>query len=164
MTHFLKTFVLLSAVFASAFSYAGHHKEGEMKPATIVDLAVAAEATSTLVTAVKAADLVGVLSGDGPFTVLAPTNAAFAKLPEGTLSALLADPAALAEVLKAHVISGKAMAADVVKATEVVTLNGTYSVQVAGEGVAIGGANVIATDLVAKNGVVHLIDTVIIPE
>jgi uncharacterized surface protein with fasciclin (FAS1) repeats len=117
-----------------------------------------------LVTAVKAADLVGVLSGDGPFTVLAPTNAAFAKLPEGTLSALLADPAALAEVLKAHVISGKAMAADVVKATEVVTLNGTYSVQVAGDGVAIGGANVIATDLVAKNGVVHLIDSVIIPE
>lgn len=164
MTRFSKVLMLLATVFTAGLAFAGHHKEGEMKPATVVDLAVAAEATSTLVTAVKAADLVGVLSGDGPFTVLAPTNDAFAKLPEGTLSALLADPAALADVLKAHVIAGKALAADVVKATAVDTLNGSYAVVATDAGVTIGGANVIATDLMAKNGVVHLIDTVIIPE
>jgi len=164
MTRLSKTLMLLAAMLTPWLAYAGHHNEGEMKPETIVDLAVAADATSTLVTAVKAADLVGVLSGEGPFTVLAPTNEAFAKLPEGTLTALLADPTALANVLKAHVISGKAMAADVVKATEVDTLNGSYAVAVSDSGVAIGGANVIATDLMAKNGVVHLIDSVIIPE
>jgi uncharacterized surface protein with fasciclin (FAS1) repeats len=155
--------ICASLLFSNAAS-AGHHKEGETKPATVVDIAVAAEATSTLVAAVKAAGLVDVLSGEGPFTVLAPTNEAFANLPEGALDGLLADPEALASVLKAHVIAGKVKAASVLASKEVQTLNGTYGVVVADGRVAIAGANVIATDLMAKNGVVHLIDTVILPK
>ena len=113
---------------------------------------------------VKAAGLVDVLSGAGPFTVLAPTNEAFAKLPEGALESLLADPEALAGVLKAHVIAGKARAETVVTLDEVETLNGTYPVEASYGNVTIGGATVIGADLMAGNGVVHLIDTVILPE
>ena len=155
---------MCSSLAFSTVAFAGHHEEGEMLPATVVDIAVAAEATSTLVAAVKAAGLVDVLSGEGPFTVLAPTNAAFAKLPEGALEGLLADPEALAGVLKAHVVAGKVMAAAVLAEDKVETLNGTYAVVVADGQVSIAGANVIATDLMASNGVVHLIDTVILPE
>ena len=154
----------ISALTFNSLAYAGHHEKGEMTPKTVVDLAVGAEATSTLVTAVKAAGLVDVLSGAGPFTVLAPTNEAFAKLPEGALESLLADPEALAGVLKAHVIAGKAKAEIVVTLDEVETLNGTYPVKASYGKASIGGATVIATDLMAGNGVVHLIDTVILPE
>ena len=154
----------ISGLNFNTLAYAGHHEKGEMNPKTVVELAVGAEATSTLVTAVKAAGLVDVLSGAGPFTVLAPTNEAFAKLPDGALEGLLADPDALAGVLKAHVIAGKAKAETVVTLDEVETLNGSYSVKVAYGEVTIGGATVIATDLMAGNGVVHLIDTVILPE
>lgn len=157
---------LIAALSAFIFNVAiaGHHEEGEMMPATVVDLAVGAEGTSTLVAAVKAAGLLEVLSGEGPFTVLAPTDKAFAKLPEGALDGLLADPEALAGVLKAHVVAGKAKAATVVTLDQVETLNGTYPVAVADGVVSIGGATVIATDLMAGNGVVHLIDTVILPD
>ena len=154
----------VSALIFNPLAYAGHHEKGEMTPKTVVELAVGAEATSTLVAAVKAAGLVDVLSGAGPFTVLAPTNEAFAKLPEGALEGLLADPEALAGILKAHVIAGKAKAEAVVTLDKVETLNGTYSVKVSDGKVAIGGATVIATDLMAGNGVVHLIDAVILPE
>ena len=154
----------VSALSFNSLAYAGHHEKGEMTPKTVVELAVGAEATSTLVTAVKAAGLVDVLSGAGPFTVLAPTNEAFASLPEGALEGLLADPEALAEVLKAHVIAGKAKAETVVTLDEVETLNGTYSVKVSNGNVSIGGATVVSTDLMAGNGVVHLIDKVILPE
>ena len=166
-----KMFLVLSTLlaFISALTFnslanAGHHEKGEMTPKTVVELAVGAEATSTLVTAVKAAGLVDVLSGAGPFTVLAPTNEAFAKLPEGALESLLADPEALAGVLKAHVIAGKARAQTVVTLDEVETLNGTYPVEASYGNVTIGGAIVIGADLMAGNGVVHLIDTVILPE
>lgn len=158
------TITFCSALAFNTVAVAGHHEEGEMMPATVVELAVAAEATSTLVAAVKAAGLVDVLSGTGPFTILAPTNEAFAKLPDGALDGLLADPEALASVLKAHVVAGKVMAADVLAVEKVETLNGTYAVVVADGQVSIAGANVIATDLMAENGVVHLIDTVILPE
>ena len=154
----------ISALTFNSLAYAGHHEKGEMTPKTVVDLAVGADATSTLVTAVKAAGLVDVLSGTGPFTVLAPTNEAFAKLPEGALERLLADPEALAGVLKAHVIAGKAKAETVVTLDEVETLNGTYPVKASYGNLTVGGATVIATDLMAGNGVVHLIDTVILPE
>ncbi len=154
----------ISALTFNSLAYAGHHEKGEMTPKTVVELAVGAEATSTLVTAVKAAGLVEVLSGAGPFTVLAPTNEAFAKLPDGALESFLADPEALAGVLKAHVISGKAKAEAVVTLDEVETLNGTYPVKASYGNVTIGGATVIATDLIAGNGVVHLIDSVILPE
>ena len=153
-----------STLVFTSIALAGHHEEGEMMPGTVLDIAVATEATSTLVAAVNAAGLVDVLSGKGPFTILAPTNEAFAKLPDGALDGLLADPKALAGVLKAHVIAGKVKAADVLAAESVETLNGTYGVVVAGGQVSISGANVIATDLMASNGVVHLIDTVILPE
>lgn len=156
--------ITMSAAFAVNSAVAGHHEKGETMPATVVALAVGAEDTSTLVAAVKAAGLVEVLSGDGPFTVLAPTNDAFAKLPAGALDGLLADPEALAGVLKAHVVAGKTEAATVVTLDQVETLNGTYAVTVADGVVSIGGATVIATDLMAGNGVVHLIDTVILPE
>ena len=154
----------VSALIFNSLAYAGHHEKGEMTAKTVVELAVGAEATSTLVTAVKAAGLVDVLSGAGPFTVLAPTNEAFASLPEGALEGLLADPEALAEVLKAHVIAGKAKAETVVTLDEVETLNGTYPVKVSYGNVTIGGATVVSTDLLAGNGVVHLIDKVILPE
>jgi len=156
--------ITMSAAFAVNLAVAGHHEKGEKMPATVVALAVGAEGTSTLVAAVKAAGLVEVLSGEGPFTVLAPTNDAFAKLPEGALDGLLADPEALAGVLKAHVVAGKAKADTVVTLDQVETLNGTYAVTVVDGTVSIGGAKVIATDLMAGNGVVHLIDTVILPE
>ena len=154
----------ISALIFNSLAYAGHHEKSEMTPKTVVELAVGSDATSTLVTAVKAAGLVDVLSGAGPFTVLAPTNEAFASLPEGALEGLLADPEALAEVLKAHVIAGKAKAETVVTLDEVKTMNGTHPVKVSYGKVTIGGATVIATDLIAGNGVVHLIDTVILPE
>jgi uncharacterized surface protein with fasciclin (FAS1) repeats len=161
----LSTFLaLISALTFNPLAYAGHHEKGEMTPKTVVELAVGSDATSTLVTAVKAAGLVDVLSGAGPFTVLAPTNEAFARLPEGALGGLLADPEALEGVLKAHVIAGKAKAETVVTLDEVKTMNGTYPVKVSYGKVTIGGATVIATDLMAGNGVVHLIDTVILPE
>ena len=156
--------ITMSAAFAVNSAVAGHHEKGETMPATVVALAVGAEGTSTLVAAVKAAGLVEVLSGEGPFTVLAPTDDAFAKLPAGALDGLLADPEALAGVLKAHVVAGKAKEATVVTLDQVETLNGTYAVTVADGVVSIGGATVIATDLMAGNGVVHLIDTVILPE
>ena len=161
----LSTFLaLFSALTFNSLAHAGHHEKGEMMPKTVVELAIGTDATSTLVTAVKSAGLVDVLSGAGPFTVLAPTNEAFAKLPEGALEGLLADPEALAGVLKAHVVAGKAKAETVVTLDEVETLNGTYSVKVSYGKVTIGGATVIATDLMAGNGVVHLIDAVILPE
>jgi len=160
----IRAIAFCSTLAFTTVAFAGHHEEGEMMPGTVIDIAVAAEATSTLVAAVKAAGLVDVLSGEGPFTVLAPTNEAFAKLPEGVLDGLLADPEALAGVLKAHVVAGKVKAADVLTADKVETLNGTYAVVVTDGHVSIAGAKVIATDLMAANGVVHLIDTVIIPE
>ena len=160
----LVSLITMSAAFAVNAALAGHHEKGETTPATVVALAVGAEGTSTLVAAVKAAGLVEVLSGEGPFTVLAPTNDAFAKLPAGALDGLLADPEALAGVLKAHVVAGKAKAATVVTLDQVETLNGSYAVTVVDGVVSIGGATVIATDLMAGNGVVHLIDTVILPD
>jgi uncharacterized surface protein with fasciclin (FAS1) repeats len=137
---------------------ADHHKAS----ADIVDTAVAAGSFTTLVTAVKAAGLVDTLKGKGPFTVFAPTDAAFAKLPKGTLDALLADKDKLAKVLTYHVVAGKVMAADV-KAGKVKTVEG-QSLTVSTEGgVKVDGANVVKTDIVASNGVIHVIDTVVLP-
>jgi transforming growth factor-beta-induced protein len=137
---------------------------GDEAPGTIVDVAVAAGDFSTLVAAVQAADLVDTLSGPGPFTVFAPTDAAFAALPDGALDDLLADPDALAEVLTFHVVAGAFTAADVVGLTEVETVQGgTLDVEVDGDTVRIGGATVVATDVMASNGVIHVIDTVLLP-
>jgi uncharacterized surface protein with fasciclin (FAS1) repeats len=145
----------------SMFAAAGHH--GMKKD--IVDTAVAADDFNTLVTAVKAAGLVETLKGEGPFTVFAPTDAAFAKVPTETLNALLADKAALANVLTYHVVAGKVMAADVVKLTSAVTVQGqSVSIEVKDGKVYVDGAQVVATDIKASNGVIHVIDAVILPK
>jgi uncharacterized surface protein with fasciclin (FAS1) repeats len=145
----------------SMFAAAGHH--GAKKD--IVDTAVAAGDFSTLVTAVKAAGLVETLKGEGPFTVFAPTDAAFAKVPTDTLNALLADKAALANVLTYHVVAGKVMAADVVKLTSAVTVQGqAVSIEVKNGNVYVDGTQVVATDIQASNGVIHVIDAVILPK
>lgn len=130
----------------------------------IVDTAMAADDFNTLVTAVQAAGLVDALKGEGPFTVFAPTDAAFAALPEGTLDSLLEDTDALNQVLLYHVVSGAVMAADVTDGLEAETLQGeTVSFSVSDDGVMINDANIIATDIEASNGVIHVIDAVILP-
>ena len=134
----------------------------------IVDTAVGAGSFKTLVAAVKAAGLVDTLKGDGPFTVLAPTDEAFAKLPAGTVESLLKpeNKAKLAAILTYHVIPGKAMAADVVKldGQSVKSVQGgTIKVSVNGGTVKINDAKVIKTNIVCSNGVIHVIDTVILP-
>jgi uncharacterized surface protein with fasciclin (FAS1) repeats len=145
----------------SMFAAAGHH--GMKKD--IVDTAVAAGDFNTLVTAVKAAGLVETLKGEGPFTVFAPTDAAFAKVPTDTLNALLADKAALANVLTYHVVAGKVMAADVVKLTSAKTVQGqAVSIEVKDGKVYVDGAQVVTTDIKASNGVIHVIDAVILPK
>jgi uncharacterized surface protein with fasciclin (FAS1) repeats len=130
---------------------------------TIVDVAVSSDSFETLVTALKAADLVPALQGDGPFTVFAPTDEAFAKLPEGTLESLLADKEKLTAVLTYHVVPGQVMAADVAGLTSAKTLQGGDLAISTEGGVKINGANVVTTDVTASNGVIHVIDTVLIP-
>ena len=135
----------------------------------IVDTAVAAGSFKTLVAAVKAADLADDLKGDGPFTVLAPTDEAFAKLPAGTVEDLLkpANKAKLVKILTYHVIPSKAMAADVVKldGKTVKSLEGTpLMVEVEGKNVMVNTAKVTKTDIACSNGVIHVIDTVLIPK
>jgi uncharacterized surface protein with fasciclin (FAS1) repeats len=142
--------------------------EGEKKESKdIVDTAVGAGSFSTLVAAVKAAGLVDVLKGEGPFTVFAPTDDAFKKLPEGTLEDLLKpeNKEKLAGILKYHVVSGKVKAADVVKLTSAKTVQGSeVKITVDGDKVKVDGANVVKTDVEASNGVIHVIDAVILPK
>ena len=131
----------------------------------IVDTAVAAGQFTTLAKALQAANLVGTLKGAGPFTVFAPTDAAFAKLPPATLDALLKDPAELAKILTYHVVASKVDAASVVKLTQATTVNGA-SIQIAvrdGKVVLNGSSTVTAADVAATNGIIHVIDTVLLP-
>lgn len=133
------------------------------KAADIVDTAIAAGSFNTLVTAVQAAGLVETLKGPGPFTVFAPTDAAFAKIPQETLNGLLNDRAALTSVLTYHVVAGRVMAADV-RAGQVPTVQGSsITVTTSGGNVQVNGANVVQTDIVTSNGVIHVIDAVIMP-
>ena len=133
-------------------------------PGTIVDIAAGDGRFTTLVAALQAADLVETLQGDGPFTVFAPTDDAFAKLPEGTVAALLEDVPALTNILLYHVVAGNVMAADVVKLDAATTAQGeAVTITVDGDTVRINDAQVIITDIVASNGVIHVIDTVLLP-
>ncbi len=136
---------------------------GSAHAADIVDTAVAAGSFKTLATALQAAGLVDTLKGKGPFTVFAPTDEAFAKVPKGDLEALLKDKAKLTAVLTYHVVSGKVMAADV-KAGKVKTVQGSEITVTTAGGVKVDAAKVIKTDIVADNGVIHVIDSVIIPK
>jgi uncharacterized surface protein with fasciclin (FAS1) repeats len=132
----------------------------------IVDIAVSAGSFNTLVTAVKAAGLVETLKGAGPFTVFAPTDEAFAKLPAGTLESLLApeNKAKLREILTYHVVSGKVLAKDVVRLSSAKTVQGQeIAVSVDGQSVKVNDAKVVKSDIMATNGVIHVIDTVILP-
>ena len=136
------------------------------EPGTIVDIAAGDEQFSILVEAVTAADLVETLSGDGPFTVFAPTNEAFEALPEGTIDELLADPSgALTDVLTYHVVEGAVFSGDL-ESGEVPTVNGaTLDVVVNDDGtVTVNGVNVVVADIEASNGVIHVIDGVLVPE
>ncbi|MYC63815.1 MAG: fasciclin domain-containing protein [Caldilineaceae bacterium SB0661_bin_34] len=137
----------------------------EPQAATIVEIAVSDGRFETLVAALQAADLVETLEGPGPFTVFAPTDDAFAKLPEGTVEALLEDIPALTAILLYHVVPGNVMAADVVALDSATTVQGgTVAISVEGDTVSINDAQVVIADIEAANGTIHVIDTVLIPE
>lgn len=131
--------------------------------ADIVDTAVSAGSFTTLVAAVQAAGLVDTLKGAGPFTVFAPTDEAFANLAKGTVEALLDDIPMLTKVLTYHVVSGKLLAADVVKLTSAKTVQGSEVKIDASNGVKINYSNVTTADVAADNGVIHIIDSVLLP-
>ena len=153
----------LRYLFAALALSAGLASQASAK--TIVDIAAGSPDHTTLVAAVKAAGLAETLSGDGPFTVFAPTNAAFAKLPAGTVESLLKpeNKAKLVSILTYHVVPAKVMAADV-KSGDAPTVNGKQlTIKADGKGVMVNKAKVTATDLVGSNGVIHVVDTVIMP-
>lgn len=149
----MKKWIAGAAVLAAAF--AAQAKD-------IVDTAVSAGQFKTLATALQAAGLVDTLKGPGPFTVFAPTDEAFAKIPKAQLDALLADKAKLTAVLTYHVVAGKVMAADV-KAGAVKTVQGKDLTVSTSSGVMVNNAKVVKTDITADNGVIHVIDTVVLP-
>lgn len=147
--------ILTATAFALAF--------GSAQAADIVETAKSAKSFDTLITAVKAAGLTDTLKGPGPFTVFAPTDEAFAKIPKDKLDALLKDKEMLTKVLTYHVVPGKVMAADV-KPGEVKTVQGSeLDVSASGGKVKVDDANVVKTDIAADNGVIHVIDTVLMP-
>ena len=160
----ITTLLTITALGLLTPAYADHH--GAKKEKTVVEIATGNESFSTLVAAVKAAGLAEALSADGPFTIFAPNNEAFKKLPTGTVETLLKpeNKEKLASILKYHVVSGKVMAADV-KAGEVATLNGKkITIKITDGKVMIDGATVTKTDLAGANGVIHVIDSVVIPK
>ena len=155
----------LTALVAIGATFGVAYADSPAKPKDIVAVASGAGSFNTLVAAVKAAGLVETLQGPGPFTVFAPTDAAFAKLPKGTVEDLLKpeNKAKLVAILTYHVVAGKVMAADV-KTMEVKTVNGKeLDIKVADGHVTVDSAKVVKTDLAASNGVIHVIDTVLLP-
>ena len=155
----------LFAISTLAMAYGGSADKDKMAK-DIVGTAAANQDFSTLVAAVKAAGLVETLQGDGPFTVFAPTNEAFSKMPEGTVENLLKpeNRDQLVSILKYHVVPGKVMASDVVNLSTATTAEGdSINIQVDSGRVMIDNAEVITTDIEASNGVIHVIDTVILP-
>ena len=153
-------------LIAGTYSYSKSGHKGAAGGKDIVDTAISAGDFNTLVAALKAADLVETLRGEGPFTVFAPTDAAFAKLPEGTLNELLKpeNKAQLQSILTYHVIAGRYMAQDVLTMSSAKTVNGqNFEIRQENGGVMVDNANVIKTDIVTSNGVIHVIDAVILP-
>ncbi|MBL0093461.1 MAG: fasciclin domain-containing protein [Piscinibacter sp.] len=150
----MKKIIVLSALSFAALSASARD---------IVDTAVAAGKFNTLATALQAAGLVDTLKGPGPFTVFAPTDEAFAKIPKADLDALLKDKAKLSAVLTYHVVSGKVMAKDV-KAGKVKTVQGSELTLGTTGGVTVDAAKVVQADIVADNGVIHVIDSVVLPK
>ncbi len=163
----LTRFRLLAAslIAASALMLAGPARADA--PGTIVDVAVGAGSFTTLVAAVKAAGLAGALSGKGPFTVFAPTDAAFAKLPPGTVESLLKpeNKKKLQAILLYHVVKGDVTSSDLKDGEQVTTLEGQpVTIGISGGVVNVNGATVVKADIPASNGVIHVIDTVLIPK
>ncbi|MDD7972581.1 fasciclin domain-containing protein [Roseinatronobacter alkalisoli] len=154
----LSTLAVVAAFSTPAF--AGSHSHSQ----DIVDIAAGNETFSTLVAAVTAAGLVDTLKGDGPFTVFAPTDDAFAALPEGTVEALLDDIPTLTAILTYHVIPGAVMSGDLTDGMMAETVNGQSVTIGVGDMVTVDGATVIQADIAASNGVIHVIDSVIMPE
>ena len=160
MNIFMKTIAAAFLFTAGTSAIADDH----MSQKDIVDTAIAAGSFNTLVTAVQAAGLVETLKSDGPFTVFAPTDEAFAAIPKADLEALLADKEQLTAVLTYHVVAGKVMAADVVELDSATTVQGSdVDITVSNGGVMVDGANVVTTDIETSNGVIHVIDAVITP-
>mgnify|MGYP006436192449 CR=1 FL=1 len=155
--------IAVTSLLAIGLNVNADEHDGAMKK-DIVDTAVGADDFNTLVTAVQAADLVETLKGDGPFTVFAPTDEAFAAIPESDLEALLADKDQLTAVLTYHVVSGKVMAEDVVGLDSATTVQGSdVDIEVVDGSVMIDGATVVTADIEASNGVIHVIDGVLLP-
>jgi uncharacterized surface protein with fasciclin (FAS1) repeats len=147
----------------AAASLMGTTAFAESHVMSILDTAAAAGTFTTLIAAVEAAGLTETLNGAGPFTVFAPTDEAFAALPAGTVEALLADPAALAAILTYHVIPGAVMSTDLTNDMKAATVNGAEVTIMTEGGVMVNDANVTTADIVASNGVIHVIDKVIMP-
>jgi uncharacterized surface protein with fasciclin (FAS1) repeats len=162
-----KAMLLVATVSLVSFSTAFAAEQCINKSKDIVDTAISAGSFKTLAAALTAADLVETLKGDGPFTVFAPTDEAFAKLPEGTVADLLKpeNKAKLVAILTYHVVPGKVMAADVVKLSTAKTVQGSaVTIKVDGDKVMVDNATVTRTDIKCKNGVIHVIDSVILPK
>ncbi|MFG0257783.1 MAG: fasciclin domain-containing protein [Phycisphaerales bacterium JB043] len=164
----LHRLALVAPLFLSANALAGgHSSKGYAKKADIVDTAVKAGSFNTLAAALEAADLIDTLKGDGPFTVFAPTDEAFARLPEGTIETLLKpeNKQLLTSILTYHVVAGDVRASQVVTLDGATTVNGQrVDISVNGSSVMVDKASVSATDIVTSNGVIHVIDSVILPE
>ena len=167
LTRILAGATLVVALSFSALATAGNHGEKKEAAADIIDVAVSAGQFETLAAALSAAGLIDTLKGDGPFTVFAPTDAAFAKLPAGTVESLLKpeNKDKLTAILTYHVVAGNVKAADVVKLNSATTVNGSsVAIAVVDGSVRIDDATVIKTDIGASNGTIHVIDSVILPK
>ena len=167
MNSIKRPFVRLSAIFAASFLVAASAFAGSYaKKSDIVDTAVAAGQFSTLAAALEDGGLIATLKADGPYTVFAPTDEAFAKLPEGTVENLLKpeNKQQLVEILTYHVVPGKVEASEVVKLDSAATANGQdLSITIKNEAVYVNNARVVKTDIETSNGVIHVVDTVILP-
>ena len=150
----------VSALLASAVMAGDYGKKAKKD---IVDTAVSAGSFNTLAQALTEAGLVETLKGDGPFTVFAPTDEAFSKIPEDQLAAILADKELLTSILTYHVVPGKVLAKDVVSLDAATTVQGSDVAISTGDGVKVNDANVVKTDIKTSNGVIHVIDTVLVP-
>jgi len=167
MKFFKLTLIALMLVITPALLMAGNYGSKAKMEMDIVDTAVTSGSFNTLAAALKAADLVDVLKGQGPFTVFAPTDEAFDKLPEGTLASLLKpeNKEKLQSILTYHVVPGRYMASDVVKMNTAKTVNGqSFSISMSNGNAMVDNATITKADISASNGVIHVIDSVILPK
>ncbi|MGB5895652.1 MAG: fasciclin domain-containing protein [Ignavibacteriaceae bacterium] len=156
---------IMFSLIITSFSLAGDHHKNKSSKKDIVTIAVDAGNFKTLATALTETGLVEALQGDGPFTVFAPTDDAFAKLPKGTVESLLKDKETLKKILLYHVVSGEVTSKEVVKLNKAETLAGkNINIKVKDGSVMINDSKIIGADIMASNGVIHVIDTVLIPE